>query len=38
MAGIKNVTDRINYTLESGPNDVGIIIQPREFYRRGKTF
>ncbi len=32
VAGIKNVTDRRNYTLESGPNGIGIIVQPRELY------
>ncbi len=31
-AGIKNVTNRVNYTLESGPNGIGIVVQPREFY------
>jgi iron complex outermembrane receptor protein len=32
QAGIKNLTDRQNYTLESGPNGVGFIVQPREVY------
>ena len=32
VAGVKNVTDRRNYTLESGPNGIGIIVQPRELY------
>ncbi len=32
QAGVKNLTDRQNYTLESGANGVGIVIQPREIY------
>jgi iron complex outermembrane receptor protein len=32
QAGVKNLTDRQNYTLESGANGVGFVIQPREIY------